>query len=80
MLASRAGGLTETVQPGVTGELHEPGDAGGLASQVLALDADAARRAAMGRAGREWLSHHASPVRWKEQLFQIIARTLNSAQ
>jgi glycosyltransferase involved in cell wall biosynthesis len=80
MLASRAGGLTETVQPGVTGDLHEPGDAVGLASQVLSLDADASRRASLGRAGRAWLVDHASPVRWKEQLFQIISRTLNSGQ
>lgn len=32
--ASAVGGLRETVQPGVTGELFEPGDAAGLAAAV----------------------------------------------
>ncbi len=76
MLASRSGGLTETIQPGVTGDLHTPGDAADLAKQVLALDADPARRVAMGRAGRAWLLEHTNPARWKEQLFKIVEQTI----
>ena len=78
MLAARSGGLTETVQPGVTGELHEPGNATELAGQILRLDQDPARRAAMGRAGREWLLQNTRPERWREQLFKIVSQVVKS--
>jgi hypothetical protein len=37
MAAARVGALAETVRPGATGELFEPGDAGGLASAVATV-------------------------------------------
>lgn len=78
MLGARTGGLTETIQHGVTGLLHQPGDAAELARQVLALDARPEQRRAMGLAGREWLLANMSPQRWKERLFQIIEHVLRS--
>jgi len=52
VVASRIGGLTDSVMDGVTGALFEPGDARALAD-LLATLLDAPERAAeMGRAGR----------------------------
>lgn len=53
VIASALGGPTEYVEPGVTGLLHAPGDAGELAAAILRhlRDRDAAQRmAAAGRA------------------------------
>ena len=51
VVAASSGGPSEIVDPGVTGVLVPPGDAGELAGAIEALLADEARRAAMGRAG-----------------------------
>jgi glycosyltransferase involved in cell wall biosynthesis len=76
MLGARTGGITETVQHGITGLLHEPGNAAELARQVLELDATPDTRRAMGLAGRAWLLQNMDPGRWKESLFQIIESVL----
>lgn len=73
VLASRSGGLTETVTPGVTGFLHAPGDAEALAADVERMEALGPRgRAAMGAAGREWLAANACPERWLESFTAIL--------
>ena len=54
VVASRAGGLTETFIADRTGIAVEPGDADGLAKALLALMRDPERRQRMGAAGREW--------------------------
>ena len=53
VVASRAGGLAEIVEDGVTGHLVAPGDADSLAARLAAAcaDPDAARR--LGAAGHE---------------------------
>lgn len=76
VIAARTGGLTETVQHGVTGLLHEASDAASLAAAVMDMDRDAARRARMGAAGREWLLEHADPQRFKRKLFEIAETVL----
>jgi glycosyltransferase involved in cell wall biosynthesis len=53
VVASDAGGLPEVVEHGVTGLIVPRGDANALAEAIGALLADPARRARMGRAGRE---------------------------
>jgi glycosyltransferase involved in cell wall biosynthesis len=53
VVASRAGGLPEVVEEGVTGDLVPPGDAGALAAAITRLLQDADRRERYGRAGRE---------------------------
>jgi glycosyltransferase involved in cell wall biosynthesis len=60
IVAGRAGGIPEVVRPGVNGELIEPGDVGALARHVIELLGDPARRAAYGRAGREWVEREFS--------------------
>lgn len=64
MLAARSGGLSETVQHGETGFLHDAGDDHQLARQVVQLDADEALRLRMGRKGREWLLENTSEEKW----------------
>jgi glycosyltransferase involved in cell wall biosynthesis len=53
VVASDAGGLPEVVEDGVTGLIVPRGDSNALAEAMGSLLADPARRAAMGRAGRE---------------------------
>ena len=52
VVATRAGGIPDKVQDGVTGLLVEPGDRAGLASALGAIAPDRPRREAMGGAGR----------------------------
>jgi glycosyltransferase involved in cell wall biosynthesis len=52
VVASRVGGLPETVVDGVTGVLVPPGDSAALASAILRLLDAPAERARMGAAGR----------------------------
>jgi glycosyltransferase involved in cell wall biosynthesis len=51
VVATRAGGLPEVVEEGVTGNLVAPGDAVALAEGLLAMLADAGRRSAYAAAG-----------------------------
>lgn len=52
VVASRVGGLAETVEEGVTGLLVPPGDPAALADALLLLLEDAATRQRLGEAGR----------------------------
>lgn len=52
IVASRCGGIAETVVDGVTGHTTEPGDLGALAERVSALLADPAAARRMAAAGR----------------------------
>jgi glycosyltransferase involved in cell wall biosynthesis len=54
VIAARTGGLPEVVRDGETGYLVPPGDAQALAERIRALLGDAALRARLGAAGREW--------------------------
>ena len=56
MIAGRSGGTRETIEPGVTGELIPCDTPDLVAATVSALLNDDSRRAAMGRAGREWVT------------------------
>jgi glycosyltransferase involved in cell wall biosynthesis len=51
-VGSRVGGITETIEDGVTGLLVPPGDGAALAGAVGGLIDDAGRRSGMGEAGR----------------------------
>jgi glycosyltransferase involved in cell wall biosynthesis len=53
VVASRVGGLEETVKSAVTGLLVKPGDPGELAFALCSFLGDPKAREAMGRAGRE---------------------------
>lgn len=53
VVTTRAGGLSESVVDGETGLVVPPHDAAGLARAVVELMNDPARRATLGRAGRQ---------------------------
>ena len=53
VIATRGGGVPEIVVDGGTGVLVPMGDAGAMAEALAGLLSDPARRAAMGRAGRQ---------------------------
>ncbi len=53
VVASRVGGLVDTITEGVTGLLVPPEDSDALAGTLISLWADPLRRAAIARAGRE---------------------------
>ena len=55
LIAADVPGCREVVRPGVTGILVPPRDVEALAEAIAALAGDPVRRAAMGRAGREWI-------------------------
>jgi glycogen(starch) synthase len=52
VVATRAGGIPDKVEDGVTGLLVMPGDRSALASALVQVASDRERRAAMGAAGR----------------------------
>jgi phosphatidylinositol alpha-1,6-mannosyltransferase len=56
VVAGRSGGAPETVQPGDTGEVVDGRDGPALAGTLAALLADPDRAAAMGAAGRDWMT------------------------
>ncbi|MDA8349682.1 MAG: glycosyltransferase family 4 protein [Pseudomonadota bacterium] len=55
VVVSDAGGLRETLVPGVTGLITPGGDSGALAAAIRELLADRERRERMGAAGRAWV-------------------------
>jgi glycosyltransferase involved in cell wall biosynthesis len=65
VVAARVGGLPEVVEDGVTGLLIPPEDVDALRDALATLAGDAARRTAMGDAGRRWV---ASRYRWEQSL------------
>lgn len=76
MLAAASGGLTETVQNGETGYLHEPGDPDSLVSSVEQLEhlTEVGRRE-MGERGRAWLLREADPAQWKNRFREILEKS-----
>ncbi|MBI2467255.1 MAG: glycosyltransferase [Candidatus Rokubacteria bacterium] len=61
VVASRVGGLTVTVQDGMTGLLVPEGDVGALADGIATLLEDEGRRRALGRQAMEWARRFAWP-------------------
>jgi glycosyltransferase involved in cell wall biosynthesis len=72
MLAARSGGLGETVQHGVTGYLHQPGNAEELAEQIIATNGSADHRKSMGANGRKWLLSQPTPNQWLDHFRQVV--------
>jgi glycosyltransferase involved in cell wall biosynthesis len=74
VVASLAGGLPETFDPGNTGIGIAPGDVGALASALLALARDPQRRQRMGAAGASWAAARFSLARIAEDFEALLAR------
>lgn len=73
VLAAASGGLTETVQDGVTGFLHEPGNVNDLVNTVIKMESlTPDRRVEMGQIGRQWLLANTNVMQWKERFNDIL--------
>jgi glycosyltransferase involved in cell wall biosynthesis len=78
VIAANSGGLSETVHPGKTGFLHEPGDPEAIANAVLACEnLGVSGRASLGVAGRAWLGENASPEQWLVDFRKMVCGLLN---
>ena len=80
MFAASSGGLSETVEHGRTGYLHEAGNAGQLAEQIAAFERlPESRRQELGREGRRWLELNANPEDWQDNFRQILDAILGGS-
>jgi D-inositol-3-phosphate glycosyltransferase len=61
VVASRVGGLTTTIQDGVTGHLVPEGDPAALAQHLSRLLGDETERDRLGRAATRWAAEHRWP-------------------
>jgi len=71
VVASRIGGIPETVKDGETGVLTTPGNAEELADAMVRLACDPALRERMGRAGRAKATREFDPIRVAEQNLKV---------
>ena len=60
LVGGRAGGIPEIVQPGLNGELIEPGDTAALTAALNKLLGSADVRQRYGQAGRAWVEQRFS--------------------
>ncbi len=74
VVASRVGGIPETLDEGASGVLVEPGNAAELAQGIVRLACDPALRAQMGRAGQVKARREFDPVRVAERTLEIYER------
>jgi glycosyltransferase involved in cell wall biosynthesis len=74
VVATRAGGIPEVVEDGVTGLLVEPRDHHGMAAAIAAMLRDGSRRAAMGAAGLARVRSRFSVERMVAETAAVYAR------
>jgi glycosyltransferase involved in cell wall biosynthesis len=74
VIASRSGGLEETVIDQETGFLVTRGESGELASTILHLVELEDGGISMGRRGREWLETNATEVEWSDKISQVFSQ------
>lgn len=63
VVASRIGGIPETVEDGITGILVTPGSGQELAEAIIHLACESGQRKQMGRAGREKVAREFDPIK-----------------
>ena len=74
MIAAASGGLTETIEEGETGFLHEPESASSLADCIEKVESlGYSGRREMGLKGRSWLLREGSPQLWSERFEEVLA-------
>jgi len=71
VVASRSGGLPESIREGETGLLVAPGDDAALARALDVLAGDPARRAALGHAARRFAATAFDRARLTERLLEL---------
>lgn len=72
VLAARSGGLTETVEHGTSGWLHEPGNAEELARHIKEAFAERMETLRRGQQGRRWLKENTQPEAWIQRMEEIL--------
>jgi glycosyltransferase involved in cell wall biosynthesis len=73
VVATRAGGIAEAVEDGVTGRVVPPGDAEALAGALVELLEDPGRRERMGEAGRRRFLERFTADRMVEETLAVYA-------
>jgi L-malate glycosyltransferase len=76
IVATRAGGIPEAVEDGVTGRVVPPRDPAALARALLELLDDPARQEALGRAGRRRFEERFTADRMVENTLSVYAELL----
>lgn len=74
VVATRIGGISETVNNGMTGLIVEPGNAGELAEAILRLVNDRELCARMGRAGHEKVLREYDPLKVAQRNLEVYAQ------
>jgi glycosyltransferase involved in cell wall biosynthesis len=73
VLAAASGGLIETIVPGRTGLLHEPGNADAFVQDLLKIESMSDHeRTAMGQVGRAWLLQNTRKADWQSRFNDIL--------
>jgi glycosyltransferase involved in cell wall biosynthesis len=78
VVASRIGGIPETVDDGETGLLVEPGSAAQLADAIIRLANDADLRERMGRAGRKKVARDFDPHMIAHKNLAVYQQAMNA--
>ncbi|MDE0597354.1 MAG: glycosyltransferase family 4 protein [Roseibacillus sp.] len=79
VIASKSGGLRETVVEGETGWLHESGDAESLASAMREVAGDIEEAKRRGLRGMEWLAKNGEEAQWRERLLGMLNEVLENS-
>jgi glycosyltransferase involved in cell wall biosynthesis len=74
VIATRVGGMSETVEDGKTGLIVEPDDADELADAIVTLLNDRERSLSMGRAGREKVLREFDPLKVAQENLAVYAQ------
>jgi glycosyltransferase involved in cell wall biosynthesis len=77
-LGSRIYGITDAIEEGVTGLLHNPGDVNELAGKMQILAQDEELRRSLGRAARERAHRYFAKESVTAALLEFYARTLDA--
>ncbi|HEY6231365.1 MAG TPA: glycosyltransferase family 4 protein [Pyrinomonadaceae bacterium] len=80
VIATRAGGLPELVQDGVTGEIVAPADAIAMANAIVRLLDDPKKREAMGQAARSRVFSKFTPENTCKAMLKIYANAANEKE
>ena len=73
VIVSFAGGARELVTPGVDALIHQPGDAGELATAIATLAADRTLRGRLGAEARRSALERFDPARARDELMELYA-------
>jgi glycosyltransferase involved in cell wall biosynthesis len=78
VIATRIGGMPETVENGVTGLIVEPGNADELAQAIVRLIRDPELRGNLGRAGREKVLNEYDPLKIARQNIEVYEQAVKA--